>query len=578
MLELLEPLDYPRRALANLGRGVGRLATGDVSADELFRLAPGVAGVLSSALLGLPAGALVGGALHGLGQMAAPETFDAPTPGDIVEGLGGDRESFLQSALAQVATDPLTYAGGMYGAKAVRGAMAEMPRPVEFPTGPRFYGVEMPPSPAQHQPARVGPPQAPEVGSAAYLDEAQRMIEADAAAQAAAEARAAEMAADDAAIAAWRRGMAERAFDARLEATPSLLEPRSRPSYEDFAASAAELGLSPADAAMRYNPRAATDTGELASLMSPYFPPQEGYLPPGSLYRELADEAHAAEMAQLARGEPLVGSYAAHQARVEAELPGLYGVYDDMRAMGDAPVAARAQLLQELARAEQDHMMSALANTPMGEAIAYDPARLERVGRMFDEADLIETLTRRDIGGPLAAGLDEAAAGNVNYGLGTAREDLADVLMHAAQRAGLEPPTSTGVGGTAFRLLSRATHAPPTNEVRALLRELEAAGLQQARDPLLDGYRALLQSDIGPHLAPAMEHTAGQMSVPGQEAANRVLRRFPPSLRPQVQQLLRDRAAPLSQLPAADLAPRAGEVADDTFPLLVEMLLRHVGG
>jgi hypothetical protein len=136
---LLEPLDYPRQALYNVfDRGHKLLSgEGDVG-DNLLGMLPGIAGLGAGALaatgVGIPAALLYGSVVGGLGQGAgkaldtrrdneaavrgdvAPQhRFDAARPEDLIEQLGGDRDSWLQSTLAGMATDPLTFAGGIGG-------------------------------------------------------------------------------------------------------------------------------------------------------------------------------------------------------------------------------------------------------------------------------------------------------------------------------------------------------------------------------------------------------------------------------------------------------------------------------
>lgn len=122
---ILDALDAPRRSLWNLGQGI---AEGD------WRKAlPGGLGVLGGALaatgIGLPAGIALGSLAGGLGQMGGEatgrENFKAPTADEVGaklsdamgvtdEGFGRDALKFAGGAL----TDPLTYAGGIGGARA----------------------------------------------------------------------------------------------------------------------------------------------------------------------------------------------------------------------------------------------------------------------------------------------------------------------------------------------------------------------------------------------------------------------------------------------------------------------------
>lgn len=119
--QVLEPLDYPRRAAYNLISQPGEF--------DWQALLPGLLGLatgagMGMAGLGLPAammgGSLAGGAAQGVGEMVDPQAFQAYTPGDVVEGLGGDPESLLgmaQSAGLGMATDPLLFAGMTGGAR-----------------------------------------------------------------------------------------------------------------------------------------------------------------------------------------------------------------------------------------------------------------------------------------------------------------------------------------------------------------------------------------------------------------------------------------------------------------------------
>lgn len=122
LLDLLKPLDYPREAAYNLVRGIGRGLSGEGTWDDLLGAVPGAAGLLGGALIGGPFGALAGagiaGGLQGLGHLAVTGSpaFEANTPADLVENMGGDRDSVLQTIAAGVATDPLTYVGGFGGA------------------------------------------------------------------------------------------------------------------------------------------------------------------------------------------------------------------------------------------------------------------------------------------------------------------------------------------------------------------------------------------------------------------------------------------------------------------------------
>lgn len=120
-MNLLAPFDYPRQSAYNLARGMGKIGSGEADMGTLASMAPGAAGALLTALLGPGAGVLGAGALQGLGQMVAPDTFEAPTAADLVGSLGGDPESLLQTLPAHIATDPLSYLGVGAGYKAAQG-------------------------------------------------------------------------------------------------------------------------------------------------------------------------------------------------------------------------------------------------------------------------------------------------------------------------------------------------------------------------------------------------------------------------------------------------------------------------
>ncbi len=66
------------------------------------------------------------GLAQGIGSAVSPETFAAPSTGDVLAALGGDRDSTLANIGVGMATDPLTYAGalgGGMGGRAVGGAL-----------------------------------------------------------------------------------------------------------------------------------------------------------------------------------------------------------------------------------------------------------------------------------------------------------------------------------------------------------------------------------------------------------------------------------------------------------------------
>lgn len=113
---MFEFLDMPRQSLANFGRGVGRIATGQASSDDLLGMLPGAAGLAGLAMGASPILAALGAAgVQGMGKLSGSAAFDAPTTGDIVGSLGGDRDSAVQNIAAQILTDPLTFAGAAPG-------------------------------------------------------------------------------------------------------------------------------------------------------------------------------------------------------------------------------------------------------------------------------------------------------------------------------------------------------------------------------------------------------------------------------------------------------------------------------
>lgn len=117
--DIFELLDSPRQALTNVARSV----FGD--ADPLGGL-PGGLGLLGTLALGatgvgLPLALLGGSAIGGLaqsgGNASGNEAFRAPTAGEVAKGMFGS-DDFLPSLLAGALTDPLTYVGGIGGARA----------------------------------------------------------------------------------------------------------------------------------------------------------------------------------------------------------------------------------------------------------------------------------------------------------------------------------------------------------------------------------------------------------------------------------------------------------------------------
>lgn len=146
MLELLAPLDYPRQALANLTRGLGRAFEGEASADDYIGMLPAAFGV-GAGLAGLgPLGmALSAGLGQGLGRLTGMEAFDAPTVQDTVSAIGGDPDSLIQNLGVQMATDPLTFAGvgPLFSGKLPRRAVGGFTLP-EAPNPTSLQGTAVP--------------------------------------------------------------------------------------------------------------------------------------------------------------------------------------------------------------------------------------------------------------------------------------------------------------------------------------------------------------------------------------------------------------------------------------------------
>lgn len=118
--DIMDLLDSPRQALTNLARG----AFGD-DMDPLGML-PGGLGLLGSMALGatgvgLPlailGGSLMGGGAQFGGNLSGNAAFKAPTSEQVARGMFGS-DDFLPSLAAGLLTDPLTYAGGIGGARA----------------------------------------------------------------------------------------------------------------------------------------------------------------------------------------------------------------------------------------------------------------------------------------------------------------------------------------------------------------------------------------------------------------------------------------------------------------------------
>lgn len=139
--KVLSPLDYPRQALSNLADKGGKILSGDGSWDDALGMIPGVLGAgLAGGLmatgvgapLGILAGSALGGLAQGVGQGINEKKFRARSTDEIAQGMGIDTEEFggkVASFGLGMATDPLTYAGGLggllpkgwKGAKAIKG-------------------------------------------------------------------------------------------------------------------------------------------------------------------------------------------------------------------------------------------------------------------------------------------------------------------------------------------------------------------------------------------------------------------------------------------------------------------------
>lgn len=118
--DIMDLLDSPRQAITNLARG----AFGD-DIDPLGML-PGGLGLLGSMALGatgvgLPlailGGSLMGGGAQFGGNLSGNSAFKAPTSEDVARGMFGS-DDFLPTLLAGALTDPLSYVGGIGGARA----------------------------------------------------------------------------------------------------------------------------------------------------------------------------------------------------------------------------------------------------------------------------------------------------------------------------------------------------------------------------------------------------------------------------------------------------------------------------
>lgn len=117
--DILELLDTPRQAITNFGRGV-------FGENDLLGGLPGALGVLGTLGLGatgvglplaLLGGSFLGGGLQAGGNASGNAAFKAPTAEEVSMGMFGS-DDFLPSLLAGALTDPLSYVGGIGGARA----------------------------------------------------------------------------------------------------------------------------------------------------------------------------------------------------------------------------------------------------------------------------------------------------------------------------------------------------------------------------------------------------------------------------------------------------------------------------
>jgi hypothetical protein len=137
--QILSALDLPRQAAVNFGRGL--------FGDDPVSALPGMLGMLGSLGLaasgvGLPlallGGSLAGGATQAGGLASGNKSFLAPTSEEVAKSLGLDGD-FLSSLIVGAATDPLTYIGGIGGARA--GArMGKGLEPAAIAAGPGYRG------------------------------------------------------------------------------------------------------------------------------------------------------------------------------------------------------------------------------------------------------------------------------------------------------------------------------------------------------------------------------------------------------------------------------------------------------
>ncbi len=136
---LLEPLDYPRQALANLVGGAGSLNWESMLPGALGLAAGGVTAAAGMAPLAPLIGSLVGGAAQGFGLSSDPETYRAPTPGEVSTAMGLADHPITNFAVGAM-TDPMMLGGmglgGLLGeakgtATGLVGRQAQLGREIE---------------------------------------------------------------------------------------------------------------------------------------------------------------------------------------------------------------------------------------------------------------------------------------------------------------------------------------------------------------------------------------------------------------------------------------------------------------
>ena len=122
---MLEFLDYPRQSVWNMGRGLSDMLRGE--APNLRDVAPGGLGALlgvglGATGIGIPLALLAGTGMAGLAQGGMGR--EAMRPEEAVKLLGMDPESMGGTAASLglgLATDPLSYLGGIGAAKGATG-------------------------------------------------------------------------------------------------------------------------------------------------------------------------------------------------------------------------------------------------------------------------------------------------------------------------------------------------------------------------------------------------------------------------------------------------------------------------